>query len=25
MGAANAAPSAGTEKCYGVAKAGKND
>jgi uncharacterized membrane protein len=25
MGAANAAPSPGTEKCYGVAKAGKND
>ncbi|PVV15376.1 MAG: hypothetical protein B6D77_01975 [gamma proteobacterium symbiont of Ctena orbiculata] len=25
MGVANAAPSAGTEKCYGVAKAGKND
>ncbi|MES9990671.1 MAG: DUF2282 domain-containing protein [Candidatus Thiodiazotropha sp.] len=25
MGPVNAAPSAGTEKCYGVAKAGKND
>ena len=25
MGTANAAPSAGTEKCYGVAKAGQND
>jgi uncharacterized membrane protein len=25
MGTANAAPSEGTEKCYGVVKAGKND
>jgi uncharacterized membrane protein len=25
MGSVNAAPTPGTEKCYGVAKAGKND